>query len=204
MVNSSEFSRRGFTAGLLAATSALALMPTASFAQSARQASALVEDVVNDINSIINSGQSESRMLSRFERLFGQYANTTVIAFRCLGADARRASNSQKRAFVQAFEGYIARKYGRRFREFIGGRVDVQDARAVKSWIEVRTNAQLQGSAPFRVDFLVKEAGGRNLFFDMLIEGISLTRVEREEIGAMLDSRGGDLDRLISDLRTAG
>ncbi len=203
-MNSKHMTRRGFAAGLTAATSALALVPTASFALNAQQASALVGQVVDEINTIINSGQSESRMLRRFERVFQQYANTTVIALRCLGADARSASDSQRRAFVAAFEGYIARKYGRRFREFIGGRIDVQDSRPVKSWFEVRTNTTLQGSAPFRVDFLVKEAGGRNLFFDMVIEGISLTRVEREEIGAMLDSRGGDLDRLIADLRNAG
>ncbi|WP_156121823.1 MlaC/ttg2D family ABC transporter substrate-binding protein [Halocynthiibacter namhaensis] len=204
MVNSSSISRRGFTTGLLATTSVVALAPTGAMALTAQQASSLVAEVVAEITSIINSGQSESRMLNRFERVFKRYANTTVIAFRCLGADARRASNSQKRAFVQAFEGYIARKYGRRFREFIGGRIDVQNVRQVKSWFEVNARTQLQGSAPFSVDFLVKEGGGRNLFFDMLIEGISLTRVEREEIGAMLDSRGGDLDRLISDLRSAG
>ncbi len=204
MVNSSNVTRRGFTASLLAATSAIALLPSGAMALTAQQASALVSELVEEINSIINSGQSESRMLDRFERVFQRYANTTVIAFRVLGADARRASDSQKRAFVQAFEGYIARKYGRRFREFIGGRIEVQDSRPVKSWFEVRTNTQLQGSAPFQVDFLVKEGGGRHLFFDMVIEGISLTRVEREEIGTMLDRRGGDLDRLIADLRTGG
>ena len=38
---------------------------------------------------------------------------------------------------------------------------------------------------------------------DLIIEGISLAATQREEINAMLDKRGGDVDVLIADLRTA-
>ena len=40
--------------------------------------------------------------------------------------------------------------------------------------------------------------------FDLIIEGISMLRLEREEIGNMLDRRGGDLNKLIAHLKTAG
>ncbi len=193
--------RRAVLGGFVAAA---ALLPLRALALNADQARALVDRIVADINRVINSGASERRMLGQFQQIFQSYANTTVIAFRVLGADARRASDRQKRDFVEAFEGYISRKYGRRFREFVGGQVIVERAHPVKSWFEVQTAVHLQGQDPFRVDFLIREAGGQSLFFDMLIEGISLTRVEREEIGSMLDSRGGDLDRLIADLRNAG
>jgi len=46
---------------------------------------------------------------------------------------------------------------------------------------------------------VVDEKTGR--FIDMKIEGISLIKSERAEIGAMLDKRGGNLDKLIADLR---
>jgi len=200
---SNMMKRRSVLKGFAASALAFAL-PNSAFALNTDQARRLVDALVGEINRVINSGANESRMLRDFEGIFGRYANTTVIAFRVLGADARSASDRQKREFVSVFEGYIARKYGRRFREFIGGRIEVENARPVKSWFEVETTTHLQGEAPFRVDFLIKEAGGRDLFFDMVIEGISLTRIEREEVGAMLDSRGGDLDRLIADLRNAG
>jgi len=200
----SDMKRRSVLAGIGAATLSTVVPAGAAVALSTSQARELVDRLVEEINVVINSGESEARMLTRFEGIFERYANTQVIALRVLGSDARSASPAQIRAFTAAFEGYIARKYGRRFREFIGGRIVVDRARVVKSWIEVQTTAHLQGEAPFRVDFLVKEGGGRDLFFDLVIEGISLTRVEREEVGAMLDSRRGDLDRLIDDLRGAG
>jgi phospholipid transport system substrate-binding protein len=98
----------------------------------------------------------------------------------------------------------MARKYGARFREFIGGQIVVRDARAVKSFFEVQATAELRGQAPFAVTFLVSDRSGQDKFFDLLIEGISLLKTERTEIGAMLDRRRGDIDALVQDLRSAG
>ena len=92
----------------------------------------------------------------------------------------------------------MARKYGRRFREFIGGRIEVQSARAVKSFYEVKSLAILQGSRPFDLEWVVADDTGK--FIDLKIEGISLIKTERAEIGAMLDQRRGNLDQLIVDI----
>ncbi len=188
----------------LPAAAAFAAFAQGAAALTTDQARELVDQLVAEINRIINSGVSESRMLREFERVFQRYANIQIIARRVLGADARALGDAQLNTFIDAFQGYIARKYGRRFREFIGGEIIVDRAIAVKSWHEVRTIVHLWDEPPFRVDFLIREAGGRNLFFDMVIEGISLTRIEREEIGAMLDARGRDINRLSRDLRNMG
>lgn len=197
--SSNDLTRRG----LLAAGAALALARPA-LALTANEASALIQRATGEINAVINSGKSESAMYGDFERIFARYADVPTIARSALGPDARRASQGQLRAFTQAFQGYMARKYGRRFREFIGGQVVVQGARQVKTFYEVNATANLRGQAPFAVTFLVSDRSGRDLFFDLLIEGISLLRTERTEIGAMLDRRGGNIDALIADLQRAG
>jgi phospholipid transport system substrate-binding protein len=51
------------------------------------------------------------------------------------------------------------------------------------------------------VTFLVSDRSGSVKFFDLLIEGISLLKTERTEIGAMLDARRGNIDQLTADLR---
>jgi phospholipid transport system substrate-binding protein len=80
----------------------------------------------------------------------------------------------------------------------------VQGVRQVKSWHEVKSMAYLRGESPFEVNFLVSDRSGKDLFFDMIIEGISLRLSERTEIGAMLDRRNGDINALIEDLNKAG
>jgi len=197
---SNRISRRDLLT-FIASGVAVAWMPMPAVAFSVGQAESLITKVVSDINRIINSGNSESTMLRDFEQIFVRYADVGRIAQIVLGADGRSASAAQKTAFAKAFQGYISRKYGKRFREFIGGQIEVKDGKAVKSFFEVQTTAILQGEAPFDVVFVV--AGKTGKFIDMKIEGISLVKAERTEIGAMLDRRKGNLDQLIKDIGSA-
>ncbi len=199
----SDFTRRGFLSAASAAAVSAAL-PSAAFALNDAQARALIDRAVVDINKVIASGKSLNSMIRDFEKIFAKYADVNIIALSALGPDARSLTNSQRSSYVKAFQGYMSRKYGKRFNEFVGGRIEVQGARAVKSFYEVKATAVLKGQAPFEVNFLVSDKSGQNKFFDMIIEGISLRLSEKAEIGAMLDRRGGDINALISDLKKAG
>lgn len=179
----------------------LPFVPRRAVALTEKSAATLVNRLVTDINKIINSGKSESAMYGDFERMFVKYADVPTIARYTLGADARSMSSAQLRAYTGAFQGYIARKYGKRFREFIGGRLEVQNARQVKSFYEVNTKAYLPGDTPFTVTFLVSDGSGSDKFFNIFIEGVNMLLTERSEIGAMLDRRRGNIDQLTQDLR---
>jgi phospholipid transport system substrate-binding protein len=201
MPNDLPLTRRAF--GLAMASGlVLAGLARAAAALTVDQARVLVDDTVGRINAIISSGKSESAMLRDFETLFARNADVPTIARSALGPAARSASKAQLSAFTKAFQGYLSRKYGRRFREFIGGRIEVSDAREVKSYVEVISTAYLQGEAPFEVRWHVSDKAGKSLFFNIIIEGVNMLAAERTEIGALLDQRGGDLDRLIADMAT--
>ncbi|MGP6087055.1 MlaC/ttg2D family ABC transporter substrate-binding protein [Antarctobacter jejuensis] len=192
-----HLTRRAFFTGSVA----LATLPALpAFALTAQQAANLVGGMVNEINAVIASGKSPSAMYRDFERIFNKYGDTRVIAANALGVDARRASNAQKKAFTDAFTGYISRKYGKRFREFEGGRLEVQSVGQIRRGFDVRCIAYLRGSDPFRVSFHVSDS---NRFYNLFIEGVDMLLTERSAIGSMLDARRGDIDALIADLRKA-
>lgn len=194
--------RRLLFSGLALAGTALAPLPLHALTK--ERARALVDQVVAEINRVIATRSSLSAMVRDFEKIFIRHADVNIIARSTLGPAARRASAAQLRAYTEAFRGYVARKYGKRFNEFRGGRIEVNSVRQVKSWHEVKSTAYLRGEAPFEVSFLVSDRSGQDKFFDMIIEGISLRLSERTEIGAMLDRRNGDIDALIQDIKKAG
>ncbi|MEO0632688.1 MAG: ABC transporter substrate-binding protein [Pseudomonadota bacterium] len=196
-----KLSRRALLASTAAA---LAAAPLPALAFNENDANQLITALVGDINRVIDSGKSENAMLRDFERIFSRYSDTSYIAAYAMGVDGRRASSSQKRAFSDAFQGYVARKYGRRFREFIGGRLEVNGVKRVKQWFEVSATAFLQGQSPFSVTFQVSDRSGKPLFFNMFIEGINLLLTERTEVGALIDRNGGNIDAMISDLKKLG
>ena len=199
--SNNNLTRRG-ALGVLLAGVAASVLPGRAFALTTGEAKALVDRVVADINTIINSGKSRNAMFRDFEGIFSRYGDVPTISRSALGPAARSASSAQLSAFADAFGGYLARKYGARFREFIGGTIQVRDARALKNFFEVRSTVNLRGQSPFNVSFMVSDRSGRDKFFDIVIEGISLLKTERVEIGSMLDRRRGSIDALIQDLRS--
>ena len=199
--DSLRLTRRAFGAGLAAGTGFLAFaLPVRAL--TVDQARALIDRAVAAVNDIINSGKSEQDMFGDFERVFITYADVPTIARSALGVAAKSASAGQMTAFTTAFQGYISRKYGRRFREFIGGKIEVTDAHPIKSYFEVVSVAHLQGEAPFDLRWHVSDKSGKQLFFNIIIEGINMLASERTEIGAILDKQGGNLDKLIAELKT--
>ena len=184
---------------------ALATLSVAGPVSALSQADAekLINSLTKDIFKSINSGKSEKALFRDFEKIFAKYADVPVIARSSLGVARRSASAGQVKSYTRAFTGYVARKYGKRFREFIGATIVVTKSQKTKRGYLVDSKVTFKGQKPFLVQWQVSDASGRDKMFDIIIEGISMLRLEREEIGAMLDRRGGDIDKLIAHLKTA-
>lgn len=198
-----RFRRRAFLSAALAGT-AFPFLPRQAQALTAGEAQTLVGAAVADVNRVIASGGSEASVLRDMERVFRTYADVPTIARSVLGPPARSASRAQMRAFTEAFQDYFSAKYGRRFREFIGGSIEVESTRAVRSFFEVITTVNMRNEAPFELRWLVSDGSGQPLFFNLIIAGVNLMISERVEIGAMLEARGGSIDALTQHLRTLG
>ena len=165
-----------------------------------QEANKLISGLVNDINVIINSQKSPTYMYLDFKNLLTKYGDTKIMSQKVLGVDWRRASIRQRQDFQKAFEHYLSIKYGKRFREFLGGTITVKSSRKVNSIFEVITIVELANQAPFEVRWLVANKDGSPRMFNIFIEGINVSSSEKTEIGAMLDKRKGNIDQLIKHL----
>ena len=198
-LNKTKLNRRLF----LGAISAYFALGQAGFAMTAGHAERLVTKVVSEINKVIASGKSDTAMINDFERIFNAYSDVETMARYALGRDGKKASREEVKRFTRVFKSYIAKKYGSRFREFIGGKIEVKSSRKVKKFFEVKTNAVLKNQGDFEVIFLVSNRSGSPLFFNVFVEGLNLLLTERSEIGAILDRNKGSMDALIRDLERA-
>lgn len=195
---------------LLALAAAAALLPALpAQAVTEAQARALVDEVAVELTAIVNSGDSLAQMIARFERVFDRFADMPVIARSVLGPVARQASAAQLARFTEVYRGYLARKYGRAlFGGYSGGSVTVTGVQKSGTVWSVGSTARMQrrsgGSEPLDVVWQVSERSPAPRFFNMIIDGVSLFAVEREEVPAMLEARRGNLDQLIADLPGLG
>lgn len=189
---------------VLGGAAMLPLLPSKALALSTGEASGMIQKLVTEIMRAVNSGQSEARILADFRKLFLRYADIPIIARSVLGAPWRSASSGQQKAFIQAFEIYLANKYGKRFHSYRGSTVTVLGATDQgQKGILVKTTVKASGQAPFTVDYQVSDRSGSNKLFNILIEGISMLSAERSEVRAMLESQRGDVNKLIALLKSS-
>ena len=140
-------------------------------------------------------------MLVDFEAFFSENSAVSLIAKTALGAPGRLASSKQLAAYIQAFQGYISRKYGRQFRDFAGAEIRVISSRdAGSKGVIVKSFVNAPNQPNYDMDWWVIEVNGHPKMFDLIIEGISLISTERIEIGALLESFGGDIDKMTAKL----
>lgn len=191
--------------GMGALLSAAALMPFRANAATQAQAEALILKVVGEVQTIINSGKSESAMISAFAGVFDRYANVTAIAATVLGPVWRSAPKAEQTAYVKAFRGYVSRKYGKQFRGFIGAKISVDKSTDFgQKGIIVNTTVVTSRYEPFAVEWHVVDRRGKLEFFDMIVEGVKLVSTERAEIRSILDRSGGSVANLAKTLNSMG
>lgn len=194
-------SRRAFLAG----AAAISLLPVTARALTASQAADLINRVMNEILTVVNSSASEAQALASFEQTLARYSDMGVIARSVLGQPWRSATGAQQAAFTTAFRGYLARKYGKEFRTYRGSdyKLGAATDRGNKG-VLVNSVVNVPGSAPVAVDWQVIDMGRGAKVFDLLIEGISMVGTERSEVRAIYESNRNNLDSTINDLTRRG
>ncbi|MFN3276145.1 MAG: phospholipid-binding protein MlaC [Paracoccus sp. (in: a-proteobacteria)] len=199
-----RYDRRGVL-GLLACAGLVAILPAApAFAAGVDAARAHIQRAVDEVYDVINTGHPPAQIFREFEEVFARYADVDVMARSVLGPVARQTPAAELAAYQQAFQGYVGRKYGKRFREFVGSRVEVTGAQPLKSFVAVTSVAHLRGRAPMQVEWHVSDRSGDVRFFNLIIEGVNMLASERAEMASMLALRQGSVAALTADLQQAG
>jgi phospholipid transport system substrate-binding protein len=199
--------RRSLLAGGLAGTALAVLVgATPARALTAEQATAHVEATIGELVALLRQPGSATSRAPELRRIMETRSDLPQIARFSAGRVWREMSPDQQQRFVDAFAHYVAVVYSRRFDEyagdpdiFIGRTVGVGD----KGFVVETPIRQAQGD-PVRVEWLVSDRGGRTAINDLVIEGVSMATTQREEIAAKFQSRGQNVETLITDLAAAG
>ena len=182
------------------------LTPSLSHALSKDAAKAHVRTTLDEIAAVINdSGDTQSKASQLLEVMERRAAMPRIARFSA-GIAWREMSDDQQTRFVTAFGRFLSGFLAGKFQKYAGagpsseafeiGRV----IDAGRKGMLVKTSILRTGAAPVVVEWLVSDRPGRIVIADIVIEGISMLITEREEIGSMLEARGGDIEKLIADL----
>jgi phospholipid transport system substrate-binding protein len=122
------------------------------------------------------------------------------LAELALGPYRQNASDEQLAEYNQAFADYIVTTYLTRFDAFTGYSFEVGQAKPMNNNdVAVRTTITDQSGKPIIVDFRVRPTGGSFQVIDVVVEGLSMLKTQRDEFSAVIQRKG--LDGLIASLQ---
>lgn len=201
-IDPTHWTRRGVIVALGAA-GLLALAGWPAQAAATDDATALVTKLAADLTRIVNSGKGEAALYGDFERLLVSYGDMPAVAASVLGPPWRSASPAQKQAFVGAFQSYLARKYGRQFRDWQNATIAVTGAKdGGKAGVLVSSKVRRPGQEDVAVDWQISARSGSPKVVNLIIEGVSMLANERAEVAAMLEAQKGSLEGLTAALKS--
>lgn len=155
------------------------------------------------IDTLAVQDLSEKQREARFRTLLREHFDLEAIGKWVLGRYWRTATTAEREEYLALFEDLIVKTYAKRFKEYTGEHLTIQDAipggdedAIVHSEI-VRPN----GAPPIRVDWRVHSPDGDYKIVDVVVEGVSMSQTQRSEFSSVIRRSGGDIKGLLAALK---
>jgi phospholipid transport system substrate-binding protein len=120
-----------------------------------------------------------------------------------IGRTWEQATPEQKQEYLKLFKEFVIRTYGSPLRFHPGDGLRVGD---INPQNEKDTDVSTEithpdGAAPTPVDWIVRRKdGGKLVIVDVIVNGVSLNAMQRDQFAAILASNGGDFSGLLNTL----
>lgn len=206
MAVSRSFTRRAFFLTLVAAMVAILSWSGEARADQAENARKFIQNLGDKaISTLADKSVTPEAAAKTFHDMLVNDFDLDLLGKFALGPTTWKAATAEQRSqYLKLFEKLVVQIYSDRFSLYHGETWKVTDAKAEDdrdtyvSGLIVKPNPS---APPVKVDWRVRNKGGRQQVIDVIVEGVSMTVTQRSEFAAVIQKNGGDLDAFIKTLQ---
>ena len=162
-----------------------------------------VQSTVNRASEILSKNISKEEKMNGLKIIAKETVDITGIGFYSLGSTRKALNDSQKKKYFELFENYFLKSFSSRLSEYTNPKIDVQSKKVINKNYTI-VNSILVGSADrpeIKIDWRVYTKNPDDpLIRDLIIEGLSLARTQKEEFASVLSSNDNDIKALFKTL----
>ena len=162
-----------------------------------------VQSTVNRASQILSKNISKDEKMSQLEIIAKETVDITGVGLYSLGSKRKELNENQKKEYLKLFEGYFLKSFSSRLAEYTNPEIEVNDKRILNKNYTI-VNSILLGTAErpeIKIDWRIYTKDTNNpLIRDLIIEGLSLARTQKEEFSSILNSNDGDINALFKTL----
>ena len=162
-----------------------------------------VQSTVNRASQILSKNISKEEKMTQLEIIAKETVDIIGIGYYSLGPKRKELDDNQKAQYSKLFEGYFLKSFSSRLAEYTNPEIEVKDKKLLNKNYTI-VNSLLLGTSErpeVKIDWRIYTKEPSNpLIRDLIIEGLSLARTQKEEFNSILNSNNGDIDALFKIL----
>ena len=162
-----------------------------------------VQSTVNRASQILSKNISKEEKINQLKSIAKETVDIKGVGFYSLGSARKNLNDSQKIEYSKLFEDYFLKSFSSRLAEYTNPEIEVNDKKVLNKNYTI-VNSLLVGTSErpeVKIDWRVYTKDPENpLIRDLIIEGLSLARTQKEEFSSILNSNDGDINALFKTL----
>ena len=162
-----------------------------------------IQSTVNRASQILSKDISKDEKMNQLKIIAKETVDINGIGFYSLGAFRKNLDQNQKKTYTDCFEKYFLKSFSSRLAEYTNPEIEVKNKEVLNENYTI-VNSVLVGTAErpeVNINWRVYTKNPDNpLIRDLIIEGLSLARTQREEFSSILNSNDGDVNALFKVL----
>ena len=166
--------------------------------------SIFVQSTVNRASEILGSSISKDEKIEGLQKIAKDVVDIKGIGYYSLGSHRKNLSEDEKKEYLKVFEKYFLKSFSSRLAEYSNPKIEVNTQKRLNekytmvSSLLVATNDKPE----IRIDWRINTKDPENLLIiDVVIEGVSLAKVQKEEFNSIIQSGNGDIKSLFDSLK---
>ena len=167
------------------------------------EADVFVQSTVNRASEILSKNISKEEKMSGLKIIAKETVDIRGIGFYSLGSTRKVLNENQKQKYFDLFENYFLKSFSSRLSEYTNPKIEVQGKNVINKNYTI-VNSILVGSMDrpeVKIDWRIYTKNPDDpLIRDLIIEGLSLARTQKEEFASVLSSNDNDINALFKTL----
>ena len=162
-----------------------------------------VQSTVNRASQVLSKDISKEDKINELKSIAKETVDIKGIGFYSLGSARKNLDNDQKQKYFKLFENYFLKSFSSRLSEYTNPKIEVRGKEVLnKNYTIVKSLLISTSERPeVKIDWRVYTKNPDSpLIRDLIIEGLSLARTQKEEFASILNSNDGNIDSLFKIL----
>ena len=167
------------------------------------EADVFVQSTVNRAAETLNGNLTKEQRIDKLKEIAKETVDIKGIGFYSLGAYRKDVSKDQLTSYMNIFEEYFLKSFSSRLAEYSNPEIEVNSKKKLNEnyTIVSSTLVATENRPEVKIEWRVYTKNPENLLIrDLIIEGLSLARTQKEEFSSIINSNDGKIEALLKNL----